>query len=442
MTKITFYKGLRVIGGTFVAVETDRAVCMFDFGFTVADRADESIRLRPGHIPQDYVRAGMLPAVDGIYEEDVAADLNLVSYHGAAKPHFFLLSHMHIDHMGGLDMLDPDIPVYMTEESRTLYHRLAVQQELTYREHPNCIGVPDGQSFTVEDITVRVQPIDHDCIGACGFWIQTPDGSICYTGDYRFHGYHPDRTTAFAQACRGADLLITEGVTVSFGDVEMLSLTAPEPDLRTEYTLLDETAVLCSEADGLVVINPYNRNVERIHNLLVRLSKQNRRLVLDAVQADYLAAFYPQDPLYVYAETVHGHPVPQGAVLIGRQDLLRSPASYLLQLDYRDFYELFDLQPVVSAYLHMDGAPLGAYDPSYRKMLLQLEALHIPFRNLGLGGHARPYYLKLMVDTVAPRVLVPLHSQRPEQVNSRNIRQRILPREGQTIILDQGGVQA
>ena len=56
MTKITFYKGLRVIGGTFVSVETDRAVCMFDFGFTVSDRADESIRLRPDHIPQDYVR--------------------------------------------------------------------------------------------------------------------------------------------------------------------------------------------------------------------------------------------------------------------------------------------------------------------------------------------------------------------------------------------------
>ena len=34
-----------------------------------------------------------------------------------------------------------------------------------------------------------------------------------------------------------------------------------------------------------MVINPYNRNVERIHNLTERLTRQNRRLVLDAVQA-------------------------------------------------------------------------------------------------------------------------------------------------------------
>lgn len=442
MTKITFYKGLRVIGGTFVAVETERAVCMFDFGFTVSDRADESIRLRPDHIPQDYVRAGMLPSADGIYEPRAAADLGLVPYGETEKPHFFLISHMHIDHMGGLDMLDPRIPVYMTEESETLYRRLAAQSDLTFREHPACTGVPGGQTFSVEDITVQVLPIDHDCVGACGFLIRTPDGSICYTGDYRFHGYHPDRTTAFARACRGADVLITEGVTVSFEDVDMLSLEAPDPTDRTETDLLDETATFCAGAPGLVVINPYNRNVERIHRLAERLARQNRCLVLDAVQADYLAAFYPQDPLCVYAETVCGHPVPERAVLIGRDELLRRPEAYVLQLDYRDFYELYDLNPVVSGYLHMDGAPLGAYDPSYSKMLLQLEALDVPFHSLGLGGHARPYYLKQMVDTIAPGVLVPLHSQRPEQVASRCAGRRILPEEGQTLILEKGEVKA
>lgn len=75
-------------------------------------------------------------------------------------------------------------------------------------------------------------------------------------------------------------------------------------------------------------------------------------------------------------------------------------------------------------------------------MLLQLQNLGIPFHNLGLGGHARPYYLKQMVDTIAPKTLVPLHSQRPEQVNSRCIGQRILPEEGQTIVLEQGEVKA
>ena len=46
MTKVTFYRGLREIGGTVVAVETEKAVCLFDFGFSVTERADSKVSLR------------------------------------------------------------------------------------------------------------------------------------------------------------------------------------------------------------------------------------------------------------------------------------------------------------------------------------------------------------------------------------------------------------
>ena len=46
MTTLTFYNGLREIGGTFVVVETDEARCMFDFGFAVMDRMDNKIAVR------------------------------------------------------------------------------------------------------------------------------------------------------------------------------------------------------------------------------------------------------------------------------------------------------------------------------------------------------------------------------------------------------------
>ena len=46
MTNVTFISGLKEIGGTFVRVETDGAVCLFDFGFAVAARIDPA-RLPP-----------------------------------------------------------------------------------------------------------------------------------------------------------------------------------------------------------------------------------------------------------------------------------------------------------------------------------------------------------------------------------------------------------
>ncbi len=438
MTKITFYKGLNVIGGTFIKIETERAVMMFDFGFTVMKDIDSNVNLREGHIPEDYVRIGRLPAADGIYEESVAEKIGCIPYGKTEKPHFFIISHMHIDHMGGLDMLDPDIPVYMSTDSLRLYRKLCNQGEFTFRAHKNCIGIPYGESFTVEDIKVNVLPIDHDCTGATGFIIETPDGNIAYTGDYRFHGLNPEFTEGYGETCHdaGIDIMITEGTTASWDEFDMLTLEKPDEMPRTEYNLVDEVDEILESSKKLVIINPYERNVGRIHNLHNLCVKHDRKLVLDNAQADYLGEFFPADKLYVYSETVGDRPVPGGAELVSRDEIHSNPSGYVLQLPYRNSYELLDLGDVAEVYLHMDGYPLGDYDPSYPKMLSLLEKTDIQYVKLGLGGHAIPYYLRHMIDTVSPKCLVPIHSQRPENVNAENIGFRILPTEGQTIFLD------
>ena len=400
MTTLTFYNGLREIGGTFVVVETDEARCMFDFGFAVMDRMDDKIAVRYNECAADYARLGALASQDGIYDEETAKTLGLVSFENDKKKNFFVISHMHIDHMGGLGMLDQNLPVYMSEDSLKLYRRLEACGDIQVKGHKNCIGIPYGESFTVGDITVEVEAIDHDVIGACGYRITTPGGTICYTGDYRFHGFHPEITKAFGQKMKGVDVLITEGVTVSFDDVDILSLTKPEEPERSEEWLQDTICKESTEQKGLIIVNPYNRNVERLHHLIMTAQKTGRKLVMDGVQADYVQTFYPED--------------------------------------YVNFYELMDLSSVITLYIHMDGAPLGDYDPSFGKMHRILDHMNIPYMNIGIGGHSRPYYLRTMLDTIAPHILVPLHSFRPEQVNTAHADKRILPEYGECFVFENG----
>ena len=153
MTKLTFYSGLKEIGGTVVGVETDKAICLFDFGFSYADRIDNKVSLRKGNEAYDYVKLGILNAIDGIYEPDIAHKLEIKGYGELDKDVFVIISHMHIDHMGGLGALDQKLPVYMSRESATLYHELGVMGELEIREHENIIPVDYDASFSVGDIT-------------------------------------------------------------------------------------------------------------------------------------------------------------------------------------------------------------------------------------------------------------------------------------------------
>lgn len=444
MTKLNFYNGLREIGGTFVEVETEKAKCMFDFGFAVADRMDKSVKLRKDCFAADYAALGVLTPAHGIYDKNTADRINVKAYGETEQECFFLISHMHIDHMGGLGMLDQKIPVYMSADSLKLYRRLEANGDIQERGHENCIGIPYGDSFTVGDITVKVLAIDHDVIGASGFLITTPDGSICYTGDYRFHGFHPEVTEAFAQSVKGVDVMITEGVTVSGADVDMLALEAPTAEERaaerTEERLQEEVREMAESAEGLLVVNPYNRNVERMHRMIHTVKETGRTLVLDTQQADYVAAFYPEDEICVYRETMDENTLPGGKLpenwkVVDRAELLAAPQKYVLQQDYSNIYELIDLKEVISCYLHMDGSPLGDYDPSYAKMHALLDALKIPCEYHGTGGHAKPYYLRHMIDMIEPKTLIPLHSFRPEQVMSDKAGARFMPEYGQTFVL-------
>lgn len=451
MTKLRFYSGLREIGGTVVAVETENTACFFDFGFSYADRIDDKVCLREKKEAFDYVNLGVLNAIDGIYEPDTAKKLGLKAYGETDKEIFFIISHMHIDHMGGLGCLDRKVPVYMSADSAKLYHEMGIMGELEVREHENVIPVDYDSSFTVGDIKVTCIQVDHDVIGACGFLIETNEGKICYTGDYRYHGFHPEISAAFADKCKGADVMISEGVTISFADVDMLSLEGPVRE-RTELTLLEDMKSVSASEEGLIVINNYNRNVERIHRLIGVIKDSGRVMALEPEQADYIASFYPEDEFCVYipeaTENICGEdaakklsderllaPGLNDRRIVNRSDLKASPAKYILQQDYRHIYELFDLKDVLSLYVHMDGAPLGDYDPSYAKYCSLLDNLGIHYEHWGLGGHAEPYYLRHTVDTVKPGILVPLHSFRPEQLVSEHAGKIILPKVGDIIEL-------
>lgn len=439
MVTVKFVSGLKEIGGTFVEVETLRSKCMFDFGYAHADLLDDRITLRKTKAASDLASMGVLPVTDGIYDARNAEALHVLPYGepSVGKECFLLISHLHIDHIGGLGRLHPDIPVYMTKDSARLYARLAAQGDVQGAVHKNVIGVDPFEPFTVGDITVTAMNVDHDIPGACGFLIRAQGKTICYTGDFRFHGFHKEWSREFAHRAASADvdMLICEGTTVSHEDVNLKLLTSPEEGKRTEEDLQIELAEKARAAQGLLLANFYNRNVERVHRMIATFQNARRTLVLQEASADYVAAFYPADEICVYADTLRHKEVPKSWRRVGSKEILTNPSAFCLELPYEHLYEAASFQNMTDAYLHLDGSPLGDYDPAYATMLKVLDAFKIAYVHMGVSGHAEPYYLRYMIDTIAPRILVPLHSFRPEQVDSLMAGKRILPEPGEVVTL-------
>jgi ribonuclease J len=95
--------------------------------------------------------------------------------------------------------------------------------------------------------------------------------------------------------------------------------------------------------------------------------------------------------------------------------VLHDPRRYCVQLEFGSLPRLIDLRPPAgSIYVHSNGVPLGPFDPTYQVMLAWIRALGLELVTLGSSGHSGPGDVRRMVEAVAPAVVLPVHSRRPE----------------------------
>ena len=244
-----------------------------------------------------------------------------------------------------------------------------------------------GKTIEVGEIAVRFVAVDHDVPGASGFLITTPEVTIAFTGDHRWHGLQPELTARFAEEARGADLLIQEGVSLGYVPPD------PPPPQLSEAEVIAELGRAAAETRGLLIVNCYGMNRERVAGLAEACAAAGRTLLMEPQMA-----------------AMAGWPG-----VIGSLDPVREkPRDYCLQLGFESLPLLIDLQPPPgSLYLHSGGAPMGMFDPAQAVLEAWIARFGLEYRVVSSSGHSRAADIVGMVSTVKPRVVLPVHSRAP-----------------------------
>ncbi len=460
-TTLTFYGGLRTIGGTIIALQYEDSRVIFDFGLTynpAANIFDGQVQPRKSAIIRDYLKLGLIPAVDGIYNHELLPDqLSIRSaqeYNGNTA---VLISHLHLDHMGAMGFIDSSIPVYMTRDSLRLYTTLEKVGEgiVGERTYQSC---DYNQSFTVGAIKITPLQLDHDVLGACAFHIETPDGAIVYTGDLRMHGAHPERVETFIKSAKalGFDAVIMEGTTLRSEEelAEELLVASKElpEDLLTESMIADGMTEILRSTQGIGFFNIYQRNIDRIHGILKAGRESGRKVVFEAATAEIAFKILEEQDFFIYESEALRESIVNGTVPEWQQELIQEfhtvsyhdinlePSKFFVQNSYDQSLELFDLHVTDGVYLHSNGVPLGAFDPAYENLERILATINLERVEVGTSGHAIPQHLRYIVDELDPAVLIPLHSFYPERLKARNGVQ-LLPEYDKVYVLSKGSVK-
>ncbi|HKW71628.1 MAG TPA: MBL fold metallo-hydrolase [Candidatus Dormibacteraeota bacterium] len=377
-TRLTFLHTGNPTGLKF-EVEHGDARCLFDFGREHApSRAFFSFGLAPrrGRELQDLIAVGVAPPLDGVYVGDAWDRRTNV-----------FISHMHLDHTSLVGMLGPDVPLFYPGAMEAVREAADASGYLPWRRPPGTM-VGDGDTVTVGPIRVRFVAVDHDVPGSTGFLIETPDASIAFTGDHRWHGLHPEVTEVFARTMHGVDVLIQEGVSLGYVPAE------GAPPQLSEADAIAELGRAVAEAPGLVIVNCYGMNRERVAGLVAACSSSNRRLLMEPQMA-----------------AIAGWPDVIGAT----NSIRESPRRHCLQLGFESLPLLIDLKPPPgSLWIQSGGSPMGPFDPSMVVLEAWVARFGLELRTVFSSGHSRPEDIVRMVSTVQPKVVIPVHTASPQ----------------------------
>ncbi|MDT8718967.1 hypothetical protein IAI10_20140 [Clostridium sp. 19966] len=450
-TKIKFYSGTRKIGGTVVSIEYENERIIIDFGrgFTPAAAILDKKNAMLDNYVEKYLTLGMLPKIDGFYsEKNIPEKTEILPLEETNMKTKVFISHLHLDHMEYMGLVDEKVDVYMTEDSLKLYKALDKVKEgvLGTREYK---AIAYDEKLEFNNVKVTALRVDHDVRGACSYIVETPDLKILYSGDLRLKGLHPEWTLNMAERAReeGINVLIFESTTIG-SVIKKEALERYSKETNGEKNLAERIIEAIEQHEGIAIFNTYHRNVDRIAEFHKAAIKTNRKLVLELSTA-YLAYellgikdFYIIEEKDLVALEYHEAVIDfyNNFNKLSISEINKKPGEYILENSFDNIISLLYITTENGIYIHSNGAPLGDYDPAYNSMMDFLDKLDIEYRYIGVSGHANPYELITVAEKIEADIFMPIHGFNPECFHiGKGV--RFLPEEGKTYTFTENNIR-
>lgn len=395
--KIVVHRGAEQIGGCAVEIQTQKARVLIDLGQELPKSGEEQALL----------------SLPGITTGDAECD-------GV----FF--THYHGDHIGLLDTILPNIPVYIEAASKDicvrLYRRLAIHDpaySAVIDRLESAIPLIPLHPVQIEDLRITPFTVDHSAYNACMFLIEREGKKILHTGDFRTHGFRGKGVLSVLRRYVGqVDVLITEGT----------NLGRPEANTVTEHDLSRQAAEYLKRWKNVFVLCS-STNIDRLAGLYAAARRVKKPFICDGYQADILRTVTSyggkRSSLYDFS-----HVLTYGDNLL---PLMREK-GFCMPVRVNDrFHSIMGCFPKEeSILLYSMWAGYQERDPKLKQFVSEYH-----WEYFHTSGHASKTQLQLVCREVMPRIgVIPIHTEAPDVLNEIVAPCPILPiKDGETLLL-------
>lgn len=410
--KIVVHRGTGQIGGTCVELEHDGHRLILDVGLPLEGSGKDQSRLPP--VPGLFSDALYGHGIDGV-----------------------LISHAHQDHHGLLGHVRKEIPIHATRSCRALIE-MGDWFFGQGQEPRTWSSFEPFKPFVIGPFTVTAYLVDHSAFDACAFLVEAGGVRVFYSGDFRGHGR---KSRLFDELVRNPprdiDCLLMEGT--------MLGRTGES--VRTEEELEHDFEQICRQSKGPVLCTASSMNIDRLVSLYRASLRSGRTMVLDIFTAmvlkrlcevskarlPHLSPDYPSLKVWFpwsWSRLLvrnHGAEVlypyrpwkldKKALAADGAQLVVLVKPSVLPDLERTDF--------AAGEYVYSQWS--GSYLETRQVQLSRhLQDRGFATHFLHTSGHATLDDLGRLVKALAPRYLIPIHTEHPGKYEAFGVAVRLL----------------
>jgi ribonuclease J len=322
-----------------------------------------------------------------------------------------VLTHGHMDHIGGLPYLFRSVKtgVYGTALTLGLVKRQLTEGHVLQQAQLHILQ--DSDSLKLGPFKISLFPVAHSIPGSVGLVVDTPVGAVVHTGDYKL-----DETPSGGRVTDLALLrrLTPNGVLALLGD----STNADKPGRTpTEQLVADELDRLFAEArHGRIIIATFASLLGRLQEIMLLAQKHGRKIMLTGrsleenveVARDLGELSVPKG-LLVEA----GARVPDSQLLIlatGVQGEPRSALNRMAQGEHRQINVKAGDTIIVS------GGTIPGNEVEVGRMLNKLfelgaNVIYGKLAQVHVSGHGSRDELAAMLQAAQPKFFLPVHGE-------------------------------
>jgi ribonuclease J len=323
-----------------------------------------------------------------------------------------LLTHGHLDHIGGLAhlMREIDAPVYATRLTRGLVEvKLREERMLdAVRLHTYAAG----DRLEMGPFVVEPYHVCHSIPDSVGLGITTPAGLVVHSGDFKLDptpvdGWPTDMDKLVEFGRRGVLALLSD------------STNAEEPGTTpSEAVLYDALDGIIAGAPGRVIIATFASLISRIQQVVQVAARHGRKVAITgrSMEANTEMARelgYLEIPEGMLVDLGEAQRLPPKKVVILATGSQGEPMAVLGRLatgTHRSM-SIQDGDTVVLSSHTIPGNEEMTSGLINRLFQRGADVYYAPLRQVHVSGHASQDELRLLMQTLRPRFLVPVHGE-------------------------------